>query len=70
MKIISTSNVDDSTISDRLVASSIDSQYELQLMLRALRGGLSRRDTRWYEAVPDNHELYTYDPSKPPAGRR
>jgi uncharacterized protein YaiL (DUF2058 family) len=62
MKIIKVDNFDRDNVSDKLIADGISSK-DAESIVSALNAKESEDSPDFYKAVPDDHELYVYDPS-------
>lgn len=62
MKIIATDNFNRESVSDRLVAESV-SEFDGPIMVEALNRALGGEYAqKYYQLVPDDHKLYTFEP--------
>ena len=58
MKIVAVDNFDRESRAERLVASNIENEEELQLMLLALQDTCSNDGPIWYRAFPNDYRLW------------
>lgn len=61
-KIVAISNFNDETQSDRLVADNIKSQYEAEIIAKALNKNTGNNSRDYYKIFPADYELYYWEP--------
>jgi len=62
MKIICKDNYGRNNKSDQIVAVNIQKPYEAKKMCHALNTAGSVHSDDFFEVVPDDHKLYTFEP--------
>ena len=62
MKIVCKDNFDSETVSDMLVASDLNEYFGKLILEFLLDKHTSDYGPDYYQLVPDDYELYTYEP--------